>query len=251
MSTKNPDQRIGIFIDVQNLYYSARALYGTKVNFGEIVRTATAGRKLVRAIAYAVKAEMPEEQSFFDALEKAGLEVKTKDLQTFVSGQKKADWDVGIAVDILNMAPKLDAIVLCSGDGDFQILMHQAKTEGCRAEVMSFGRSTSAKLIEEADDVIDMDSEPERYLLNYTKQSATSNKQSTTNSKQSTTSVIPAKAGIQPTPSTTVKPIAVTPGRIAPAKPQSLGALEGDIIDAINKDPKSESAKKRRFFGKS
>jgi uncharacterized LabA/DUF88 family protein len=167
MATKNPDQRVGIFIDVQNLYYSARALYGTKVNFGEIVRTATAGRKLVRAIAYAVKAEMPEEQSFFDALEKAGLEVKTKDLQTFSSGQKKADWDVGIAVDILNMAPKLDAVVLCSGDGDFQILMHQAKTEGCRAEVISFGKSTSAKLIEEADDFNDMDIDAERYLLGY------------------------------------------------------------------------------------
>ncbi len=228
MGTKNPDQRIGIFIDVQNLYYSARALYGTKVNFGEIVKTATAGRKLVRAIAYAVKAEMPEEQSFFDALEKAGLEVKTKDLQTFVSGQKKADWDVGIAVDILNMAPKLDAIVLCSGDGDFQILMHQAKTEGCRAEVMSFGKSTSAKLIEEADDVIDMDSEPERYLLNYRK-TATS---PVTNTE-------------------TPKPVATAPGKIAPTKPQSIGALEGDIINAINKEPITPTKKPRRFFGKS
>lgn len=221
MSTKNPDQRVGIFIDVQNLYYSARALYGTKVNFGEIVRTATAGRKLVRAIAYAVKAEMPEEQGFFDALEKAGLEVKTKDLQTFSSGQKKADWDVGIAVDILNMAPKLDAVVLCSGDGDFQILMHQAKTEGCRAEVISFGKSTSAKLIDEADDLVDMDTEPERFLLNYKK------------------SV------------TTTKPAAVVPGKITPVKPESTSSLEGDVINAINNDVKPTAAKKRRFFGKS
>jgi uncharacterized LabA/DUF88 family protein len=229
MGTKNPDQRIGIFIDVQNLYYSARALYGTKVNFGEIVRTATAGRKLVRAIAYAVKAEMPEEQSFFDALEKAGLEVKTKDLQTFVSGQKKADWDVGIAVDILNMAPKLDAIVLCSGDGDFQILMHQAKTEGCRAEVMSFGKSTSAKLIEEADNIIDMDSEPERYLLNYRKP----------------VTPIPAKQTTQPAP--TAKTV---PTKIVASKPESINNLEGDIINAINKEPDATAKKPRRFFGK-
>jgi len=235
MGTKNPDQRIGIFIDVQNLYYSARALYGTKVNFGEIVRTATAGRKLVRAIAYAVRAEMPEEQSFFDALEKAGLEVKTKDLQTFVSGQKKADWDVGIAVDILNMAPKLDAIVLCSGDGDFQILMHQAKTEGCRAEVMSFGKSTSAKLIEEADDVIDMDSEPERYLLNY--------KKPTTPATSTTSKPIAATPG-------KITPVTPTNGKIEPAKPQSIGALEGDIINAINKEPDITAKKPRRFFGK-
>jgi uncharacterized LabA/DUF88 family protein len=167
MSVKNPDQRIAVFIDVQNLYYSAKALYGAKVNFDEIVRTATAGRKLVRAIAYAVKAEMPEEQSFFDALDKLGIEVKVKELQTFVSGQQKADWDVGIAVDILKMAPRLDAVVLCSGDGDFQILLHHAKAEGCRAEVISFGRSTSAKLIEESDDFIDMDKEPDRYLLKF------------------------------------------------------------------------------------
>ena len=165
MSVKNPDQRIAIFIDVQNLYYSARALYGNKVNFSKIVETATAGRKLVRAIAYAVKAEMPEEQNFFDALEKAGIEVKTKELQTFVSGQKKADWDVGIAVDVLTMAPKVDAVVLCSGDGDFQILLHHAKSQGCRTEVISFGRSTSAKLIEESDDFIDMDVDSSTYLL--------------------------------------------------------------------------------------
>jgi len=167
MTLKNEDQRIAIFIDVQNLYYSAKALYNAKVNFAEIVKTATADRKLIRAIAYAVRAEMPEEQSFFDALEKLGIEVKTKDLQTFVSGQKKADWDVGIAVDILKMAPRLDAIVLCSGDGDFQILLHHAKADGCRSEVISFGKSTSAKLIEEADDFIDLDQESSRYLLKF------------------------------------------------------------------------------------
>lgn len=212
MSTKNPDQRVGIFIDVQNLYYSARALYDTKVNFGEIVRTATAGRKLVRAIAYAVKAEMPEEQNFFDALEKAGLEVKTKDLQTFASGQKKADWDVGIAVDILNMAPKLDAVVLCSGDGDFQILLHQAKTEGCRSEVISFGKSTSAKLIEETDDFTDMDLEPERYLLNY------------------------KTAQKKPEPKNTEQPLT-----------KKSTDLEEQVIATVN----SDNSKKRRFFGKS
>src|SRR3972149_6919815 len=141
---KYKSQRVGVFVDVQNLYYSAKALYESKVNFGEILKTAIAEREIVRAIAYAVKAEMPEEQSFFDALSKLGLEVKLKELQTFGSGHKKADWDVGIAVDILKMAPKLDTVVLCSGDGDFQLLLEHAKAEGCRAEVMSFGQSTSA-----------------------------------------------------------------------------------------------------------
>jgi uncharacterized LabA/DUF88 family protein len=162
---KHENQRIGIFIDVQNLYYSAKALYDAKVNFNEIINTATAGRKLIRAIAYTIKADMPEEQSFFDALEKLGIEVKTKELQTFVNGSKKGDWDVGIAVDMLKMAPKLDAVILCSGDGDFQMLLHHAKAEGCRAEVISFGRSTSAKLIEESDDFTDLDQDTNRFLL--------------------------------------------------------------------------------------
>jgi uncharacterized LabA/DUF88 family protein len=88
---KNPAQRVAVFVDVQNMYYSAKALYGHRVNFGEILKEAVAGRQLVRAIAYTIKAEMPEEQSFFDALEGIGFEVKSKELQTFVSGQKKGD----------------------------------------------------------------------------------------------------------------------------------------------------------------
>ncbi len=163
---KNPNQRIAIFIDVQNLYYSARALYEKKVNFGEVLKLGTADRQLIRAIAYTIRAESPEEQSFFDALEKLGFEVKSKDLQTFAGGHKKGDWDVGIAVDMLKMAPKLDAVILCSGDGDFADLLHHTKAEGCRAEVISFGRSTSQKLIDEADDFTDLDQIKQKVLLN-------------------------------------------------------------------------------------
>lgn len=162
---KNPNQRVAIFVDVQNLYYSARALYEKKVNFGAILALGIAERKLIRAIAYTVKADLPDEQSFFDALEKLGFDVKSKDLQTFAGGKKKGDWDVGIAVDILKMAPKLDAVILCAGDGDFAELLHHAKAEGCRAEVISFGRSTSAKLLEEADDFIDLDLISEQVLI--------------------------------------------------------------------------------------
>ncbi len=164
-TVKNPDQRVGVFVDVQNLYYSAKALYGHKVNFDEVLKEAVSGRKLVRAIAYTIKADMPEEQSFFDALGSIGYEVKSKELQTFVGGQKKGDWDVGVAVDVLKMAPKLDAIVLCSGDGDYSDLLHHAKAEGCRAEVISFGKSTSSRLLEEVDDFIDMDQGHEKYIL--------------------------------------------------------------------------------------
>ncbi len=162
---KNPDQRVGVFIDVGNMYHSAKALYQSRVNFSEILKTAVLKRKLIRAIAYAVRAQLSEEEAFFDALRKAGIEVKLKELQTFIGGAKKADWDVGIAVDIIKMAPKLDVIVLVSGDGDFQLLLEHVKAAGCRAEVISFGRSTSGKLVEEADDHIDLDKDYKRYLI--------------------------------------------------------------------------------------
>lgn len=166
---KYKDQRVGVFIDVQNLYHSAKALYGARVNFSEILKTAIANRTMIRAIAYAVRAQLPEEESFFDALRKAGIEVKLKDLQTFIGGMKKGDWDVGIAVDVIKTSPKLDAVVLVSGDGDFQLLLHHIKAAGCRAEVISFGKSTSGKLIEEADDYIDLDKDSKRYTISITK----------------------------------------------------------------------------------
>ena len=82
---KHPDQRVGVFIDVQNLYYSAKHLYGKKVNFGNIVAHALAGRKLIRAIAYVVRTESQDEQPFFEALYNLGIETREKDLQIFTA----------------------------------------------------------------------------------------------------------------------------------------------------------------------
>ncbi|MBI4438416.1 NYN domain-containing protein [Candidatus Woesearchaeota archaeon] len=152
------DQRVGIFVDVQNLYYSAKNLYNTKVNFREILKAAASGRKLIRAIAYVIKADVKDEANFFEALEKIGFEVKSKDLQVFIGGAKKGDWDIGIAMDAIEMAPKLDTVVLISGDGDFlPLVQHLRSALGCRIEVMAFGKTTSKKLIEEADSFADMD----------------------------------------------------------------------------------------------
>ena len=166
MIIKHLEQRVGIFIDAQNLYHSAKNLYHSKVNFAQIVEDALAGRKLVRAIAYVISTESGEEKGFFDALEKAGIETKTKNLQIFAGGSKKADWDVGLAIDAVKMAPKLDAVVLVTGDGDFIPLVEYLQVnEGCQVEVVSFGRSSSAKLIEKTDDFLDLDFEPKRYLI--------------------------------------------------------------------------------------
>jgi uncharacterized LabA/DUF88 family protein len=165
---KHTEQRVGIFIDTQNLYHSAKNLYHAKVNFGKVVEEALAGRPLIRAIAYVITTESGEENNFFEALAKVGIEAKTKDLQIFSGGAKKADWDVGLAVDAIKMAPKLDVVVLISGDGDFVPLVEYLKTnEGCQVEVVSFGKSTSSMLIDVADGFTDLDTNPKRYLIGH------------------------------------------------------------------------------------
>ena len=163
---KHKEQRVGIFIDAQNLYHSAKNLYHARVNFGAIVKDALAGRVLIRALAYVITTETGEEKGFFEALGKMGIETKTKNLQVFAGGAKKADWDVGLAVDAIKMAPKLDTIIIISGDGDFIPLVEYLKmNEGCQVEVVSFGKSSSGKLKEAVDDFFDLDESPKKYLL--------------------------------------------------------------------------------------
>jgi uncharacterized LabA/DUF88 family protein len=159
------EQRVGLFVDVQNLYYTARNVYNARVNFNAILKDATGERPLVRAIAYGIKADMPEEQTFFDALEKAGFEVKLKELQTFYGGAKKGDWDVGIVMDIIKLIPKLDVVVLASGDGDYIPLLEYLQVLGVRVELISFGKSTSSKMRELVDYSLDLDSDTKKYLM--------------------------------------------------------------------------------------
>ncbi len=163
---KHKEQRVGVFIDTSNLYHSAKNLYKRKVNFGAVLKDAVAGRKLVRAIAYVITSEGGEEKNFFDALTKLGIETRTKDLQIFSGGAKKGDWDVGLAVDAMKMAPKLDAVILVAGDGDFVPLVEYLQsTSGVQVEVVSFGKSASMKLKDQADDFLDLSNNYRKYLI--------------------------------------------------------------------------------------
>jgi len=163
---KHPEQRVGVFIDVQNMYYSAKNLYGKKVNFGNIVKEAVAGRKLIRAIAYVVRTETQEETPFFEALYNLGIETREKDLQIFQSGFKKADWDVGLTVDAIRLAPSLDAIVIVSGDGDYLPLVeYLQKSYGRQVEVAAFGETSSSRLIEHVDDFLDLSEDKSKFLI--------------------------------------------------------------------------------------
>ncbi|MBW2984083.1 NYN domain-containing protein [Candidatus Woesearchaeota archaeon] len=166
MTNKPKHQRVGIFVDVQNMYYSARNLYKSKVNFKALLTEAVCGRTLIRAIAYVIKADVKDEKNFFDALKNIGYEVKSKDLQTFIGGMKKGDWDIGIAMDMIELSPKLDTAILISGDGDFMdLVQHLKRAMGCRVEVIAFGKSSSSKLKDTADEFTDLDKNPRRFLI--------------------------------------------------------------------------------------
>lgn len=162
---KHVVQRVGVFIDTQNLYHSAKNLYKARVNFAKVLEEAVGGRNLVRAVAYVISTEAGDEKNFFEALTKIGIETKVKDLQVFSDGAKKADWDVGIAIDAVKMAPKLDTIVLATGDGDFVPLIEYLENVGCQVEVISFGKSSSGKLKEAAHAFTDMCDDPKRFLI--------------------------------------------------------------------------------------
>lgn len=158
------NHRVGVFVDMQNIYHSAKHLYNSRINFVELLKLAVQDRQVVRAMAYVVKSDTEEERTFFDALEKSGLELKMKDLQVFAGGQKKADWDVGLAVDVISMAKQLDAVVLVTGDGDFVPLVEYLQHNGLIVEAVSFGRSTSLKLKEAVNNFTDLDEHPKSLM---------------------------------------------------------------------------------------
>ncbi len=159
------NHRVGVFVDVSNMYHSAKNLYKARVNFAELLKLATANRELVRAIAYVVKSDTEEEKAFFSALEKAGFELKSKDLQIFPGGMKKGDWDVAIAIDAITISKLVDVVVIVSGDGDYEPLVDYLKFNGTIVEVAGFDRSTSARLIEATNNFLDLEGVKEKVLL--------------------------------------------------------------------------------------
>ncbi len=165
MNIKHEGQRVAVFIDVQNLYHSAKNLYSARVDFGKVMETAISKRNLIRSFAYVIKTKTGEEKSFFEALTNLGIETRIKDLQEFHGGLKKGDWDVGMAVDAIRISSGVDAIVIVTGDGDFIPLVEYLKNRGKRVEVMAFERSASSRLKEVADEFINLEDKPKKFLL--------------------------------------------------------------------------------------
>lgn len=165
MIIMHENQRVGVFVDNQNIYYSAKNLYNALIDFGAVLKHALGRRKLIRAFSYVIKADVGAEKEFFNALGKIGFEVKTKDLQVFYGGAKKGDWDVGLCMDVIRLIPKIDVCVLVSGDGDYSELVEYAKSQGVKVEVMAFSKTASSRLLEVADSFFDLASDPKKFLI--------------------------------------------------------------------------------------
>lgn len=162
---KHKSQRVGVFVDVQNMYHSAKNLYQANVNFQKVLEDAVANRQLIRAIAYVIRSKAQEEETFFETLSRQGFEVKIKDLQIFAGGAKKADWDVGIAIDMIKMSESVDVIILISGDGDYLPAVEYIQNHGKIVEIIAFKETTSSKLIERADSFIDLSKNKRKNLI--------------------------------------------------------------------------------------
>ncbi len=161
---RNTSQRVGIFVDLANIYHSAKHLHNANVNFAKLLKQLVGDRQLVRAISYVVSADPAKEKDFLKALSKSGFEIKSKDLQSFPGGMKKGNWDVGMAVDAIRMSSKIDVAIIISGDGDFCDLVEYLQHEGLLVEVVGFDSSTSNILKEHADSFIDLDKYPDMLI---------------------------------------------------------------------------------------
>lgn len=162
---RSKEQRVAVLVDVANMYHSAKSLYNSRVNFQEILKLAVADRKLVQAIAYVIQTYSQEEKGFFEALAKQGFAIKIKDLQVFPGGMKKGDWDVGLTIDAIKLSPRVDVIVLVTGDGDYEPLIEYLQNQGVQVEVVAFGKSSSQRLIDRADNFFDISLQNKKYLI--------------------------------------------------------------------------------------
>ena len=153
------DQRVGIFVDVQNMFYAAKHLYNSKLNFARLLDYIARGRPLVRAISYVVQTPEIDQSNFLTMLRSNGYEIRSKELKHRPDGSAKGDWDMGLALDALAMSERLDVVAIVSGDGDFVDLVNFLKARGVRVEVYSFPYSTAEELRHAATEYFQMGTE--------------------------------------------------------------------------------------------
>ena len=145
------EKKIAVFVDVQNIYYTTRQVYGRQFNYREFWKKIGAEGEIVAATAYAIHRDDDKQLKFQDALRHIGFTVKLKPYIQRSDGSAKGDWDVGIAIDVLDAAPDVDVVVLLSGDGDFDLLLEKIRVDyALSAEVYAVEKLTANSLIKAA-----------------------------------------------------------------------------------------------------
>jgi len=157
-SSSNSVEKVAIFVDVQNIYYTTRQSYQRHFNYSAFWNQATANRELVAAFAYAIDKGDIKQLGFQKILRSIGFEVKLKPFIQRSDGSAKGDWDVGITLDVIEYAAKCDVIILLSGDGDFDLLLNKVRgSYNVTTEVYGVPELTAPSLIKAADHFIAID----------------------------------------------------------------------------------------------
>lgn len=145
-------KKIALFVDVQNIYYTTRDTYGRQFNYRKLWKKISAQGDIVSAIAYAIHRGDDKQQKFQDALKHIGFTVKLKPYIQRSDGSAKGDWDVGITIDVMELANNVDTVILLSGDGDFDLLLKKiSDTYNVRTEVYGVAALTANSLIDATD----------------------------------------------------------------------------------------------------
>jgi uncharacterized LabA/DUF88 family protein len=145
-------ETVAVFVDVQNIYYTTRQCFARHFDYNKFWAEVTRGRKVVRAIAFAIDREDGKQKQFQNILRGIGFEVKLRPFIQRKDGSAKGDWDVGITLDVLEYAPQADVVVLASGDGDFDLLVQKIRNEHhVSVEVYGVAELSAASLIRAAD----------------------------------------------------------------------------------------------------
>ena len=143
--------RVAVFVDVQNVYYTVKQIYGCHFDYRAFWDQVTTGREVVRAFAYAIDRKDQQQIRFQQILESIGFEVKLKPFIQRSDGSAKGDWDVGITLDMIELATEVDVAVLASGDGDFDLAVKKLRdAHGVEVEVYGVRKLTAATLIQAA-----------------------------------------------------------------------------------------------------
>ena len=144
-------EKVAVFVDVQNVYYTTRQAFGRNFDYNTFWAHISEQGEITHAFAYAIYRDDEKQKQFQNILRAIGFDIRLKPFIQRSDGSAKGDWDVGITIDVLEYAPKVDRVVLVSGDGDFDLLIKRViEKHGVHADVFGVAELTATSLIQSA-----------------------------------------------------------------------------------------------------